>query len=95
MKRLLYFILIAIVGITIATADRAFNNNIHTWILLPDSAVEIYDYNPLKCVPNQNTYCKYETTTDFSVHSMPDSTFLTLVNAGYFTGYNINKRYIP
>lgn len=67
----------------------------HIWVMGQDSAVEIYDYTILKCVPNPNTYCSYWTTIGFSVHSMPDSVFLTLVNAGYFTGQDYNRRYIP
>ena len=95
MKSLIYFIIAVLLGLTSAKANQVLNDNIHTWILVDDSAVEINDYLISKCVHNTNTYCSYWTTTNFGVHSMPDNVFKVLVEAGYFNGQDYNRKYIP
>jgi len=95
MKPIVYIGMAVMLGITVANANRNINRSTHIWIRVGDSAVEIDNYTILRCIPNLNTYCTYWTTTNFPFRSMQDSVFQALLNVGYFTPHDFNRRYIP
>lgn len=95
MKQFILLLIAGSSGLLGAKNSCIDTRDTHIWIRDNTSATEIFNYTPAKCIPYPNTYCTYWTTVNYPFHTMSDSLFQALYNDGYFTGHNVDKRYIP